>query len=241
MSDPALTQGVPSEPGPPFQTLVELEKMARLLAMMLDAGRSVISDHQTLFDDPEKGDKGFTPEAFERQLLETFRSRAGTDLDESRSARIPTGAKAVLKVLVAASKLVVAEAQSEINRQGVGHKGFVPAVFGARTASRFTALTGIRLKQTALAPRNPSNAPDSFEEAVLREFADPSYPREKVISEITATSGALRLMLPLYATRKCLDCHGEPKGEPDRTGHPREGFQLGQSAGAISVFIPVRK
>jgi len=47
----------------------------------------------------------------------------------------------------------------------------------------------------------------------------------------------VRLMYPLYMTRQCLDCHGEPKGEPDKTGYPREGLRLGQNAGAISVAI----
>jgi hypothetical protein len=67
-------------------------------------------------------------------------------------------------------------------------------------------------------------------------FAAPDYPREKTISEATAKSG-LRLMYPLYMTRQCLDCHGEPKGALDKTGYPREGLRLGQNAGAISVVI----
>ena len=80
-----------------------------------------------------------------------------------------------------------------------------------------------------------------YDAAALRDFADPAYPREKTITEVTARSGALRLMFPLYATRHCLDCHGEPKGEIDKTGYPKEGLQLGHNAGAISVVIPVKK
>jgi general secretion pathway protein A len=60
-----------------------------------------------------------------------------------------------------------------------------------------------------------------------------------VISEVAAKSKSLRLMFPLYATRQCLNCHGEPKGELDKTGHQREGLHLGQNAGAISVVIPI--
>jgi general secretion pathway protein A len=99
----------------------------------------------------------------------------------------------------------------------------------------------VRLKQTAMTPRNRSNIPDSFERAALQEFADPSYPKEKVISEVTAASQSLRLMFPLYATRGCLDCHGEPKGERDKTGYAKEGLRLGQNAGAISVVIPAQR
>jgi general secretion pathway protein A len=48
-------------------------------------------------------------------------------------------------------------------------------------------------------------------------------------------------MFPLYMTRQCLACHGEPKGTLDKTGYPREGLKLGQNAGAISVVIPISR
>lgn len=239
--EPSLVSEKPSEPGPLLQTIIELENTARLLAILLDSGRYVINENQDLLDDPDKGEKGFSPEVFEQQLSEVFRSRSGVDLRDLNSARVPKGAKKLLHVLVAVSKQVVAEAQPTINRRGVGFKGFIPAVFGARVAGRFTEATGVRLKQTALVPRNPANVPDPFEKAALREFADPSYTREKVISEVTAKSKSLRLMFPLYTTRQCLDCHGEPKGELDKTGYPREGLHLGQNAGAISVVIPIQR
>jgi general secretion pathway protein A len=231
----------PPELGPSLQAIQETEETARLLAILLDSGRYVINENQDLFDDPDKEQKGFSPEVFERQLIEVFRSRSGIDLQELQSARLPQRAKEMLTVLVAVGKKVVAEAQPEINTKGVGFKGFIPAVFGVRVASRFTERTGVRLKQTALTPRNPLNAPDEFERSVLQEFADPSFPREKVISEVTAKSKSLRLMFPLYTTRQCLTCHGEPKGQLDKSGHMREGLRLGQNAGAISVVIPIQR
>ena len=97
------------------------------------------------------------------------------------------------------------------------------------------------MKQTALMPRNPANAPDPFELQALQSFAEPGYPHEKIISEVVAKSNAVRLMFPLYMTRQCLNCHGEPKGSLDRTGYPREGLRLGQNAGAISVILPINK
>ena len=170
-----------------------------------------------------------------------FRSRSGIDLADLKSTRIPATAKEWLRDLVILSKQVVAEAQPEISRPQIGSKGFIPAVYGARVATRFTKQTGVRMKQTALVPRNPENAPDSSERASLEIFADPNYPRERVISETSASSRTLRLMFPLYTTRQCLACHGEPKGTLDKTGYPREGLKLGQNAGAISVVIPLSK
>ena len=239
LTQPVSLPKQPPKMGPPLETIVETEQTARLLAILLDSGRYVINENQELFDDPIKGEKGFTPQVFEQQLTEVFRSRAGIDLQELPAGRLSRSTKDLLTTLVTVSKQVVAEAQSEINRKGKSFKGFIPAVFGGRVASRFSDITGVRLKQTALSPRNPANAPDLYEKSVLQVFADPSYPREKVISEVAAKSKSLRLMFPLYATRQCLNCHGEPKGELDKTGHQREGLHLGQNAGAISVVIPI--
>jgi general secretion pathway protein A len=197
---------------------------------------SVINENQALFDDPGKADKGFTPEVFERQLARMFRDRSGLDVADLDSARVPSSAKKWLKELLTVSKQVVKEAQADIN-QPAAHSALIPAVFGSRVAGRFTERTGVRLKQTALAPRNPANAPDAVERSALELFAAPDYPREKSISEATAKSGMFRLMYPLYMTRQCLDCHGEPKGTRDKMGYLREGLHLGQNAGAISVGI----
>ena len=239
-SEGACAKDHQPESGTPLQTILEVETTARLLAVMLDSGRNVINEHHVLFKEQQKTEKDFTPDMFERQLLDVFRSRSGTDLRDLESARIPVRAKKLLKELVVVSTEVVAEAQPEINGRDGGRQEFIPAIFGSRVSTRFTQRTHVRLKQTALAPRNPLNEPDAIERTALEAFADPSYPLEKVISEVTAKSGSLRLMFPLYTTRKCLDCHGDPKGELDRTGYPREGLKLGQNAGAISVMIPIR-
>lgn len=239
--DPVWVQEPTADSGPRFQSILEAERTARLLALLLDSGRTVISERAPLFEAPAQATAARAGAAeadeFEAQLTDLFRSRSGLDLHDLSAARVPSQAKELLKQLVAVSKQAVAEAQPA----GAGATGreFIPAVFGARVAARFAEATGVRLKQTSLAPRNPANAPDHFERTALQEFADPTYPREQVISEVTVESRSLRLMFPLYITRRCLDCHGEPKGQPDRMGYPREGLRLGQNAGAISVLIPL--
>lgn len=52
----------------------------RLLAILLDAGRVTVGANQPLINDQAKGDKGFTPEVFEKQLNEKFKERTGVDL-----------------------------------------------------------------------------------------------------------------------------------------------------------------
>jgi general secretion pathway protein A len=231
----------PPESGPPLLIVLEIETTARLLAILLDSGRAVINEHHARWEELDGRGTGLTPGLFEEQLVEVFRSRAGLDLRDLAAGRLPPDAKRLLPIMVATSKHVVAHFQSEITQRGAGFTGLIPAVFGSRVASRFSDETGVRLKQTSLVPRNPANSPDAFERATLEAFADPSHPREQAISEMTARSRALRLMYPLYTTRQCLACHGGPKGELDKTGYPREGLQLGQNAGAISVIIPLHK
>lgn len=239
--NPALSREVASDAGPPFHALLELETSAHLLAVLLDCGRAVINEHQDIADGPAAHSTPMTAATFERLLIEEFRSRTGLDLRALHESRVPDKAKRWLPVMLAASKQVMADYESGLKAARGDHPALIPAVFGSRVAARFTDLTGVRLKQTSLMPRNPSNAPDSFERAMLMAFADPSHPREQPISEVTTQSRSLRLMYPLYTTRQCLTCHGEPRGELDRTGHPREGLQLGQNAGAISIVIPLSK
>jgi general secretion pathway protein A len=217
----------------------EARRTAQLLALLLDSGRVVIDRNQSLIDDSHKGAKGFTAEVFERQLKTEFKTRSGVDLNDFSTAHLPIGTEGLLLALVRASKEVVNDAQFVINQRGIGYKNFIPATFGSQAARRFSAGSPVRLKQTALSPRNPKNEPDPYEEAVLRQFAaapgnsDPS-------SELADGSRTLRLLIPIYYEAECMGCHGEPKGVEDISGYPKEGRHVGELAGAISVTIPLQ-
>ena len=39
------------------------------------------------------------------------------------------------------------------------------------------------------------------------------------------------------AAPSCLSCHGEPKGELDITGYPKEGAHEGDLGGIISITL----
>jgi hypothetical protein len=219
----------------------EAIETGRLLAILLDSGRVVVGANQALINDPDKGDKGFTPEAFEKQLTEKFKERAKVDLSKLKDEKVPHMAKELLPQLVDVSKKTVADYQPVINKQGVGFKGFIPATFGTQAAAKFTAKSGIYLKQTTLDGflRNPKNKADEFEAGVLKKFADPSYPRqgEKIVSEQVDGGKTTRVMLPLFYGKGCLNCHGEPKGEKDISGYMKEGAKEGDLGGAISVKL----
>lgn len=217
---------------------MEARRTAQLLAVLLDAGRVVIDRNQTLIDDPRRGAKGFTADVFEKQLRHEFKTRSGVDLSDVKTAQLSPGTEGLLLALMQASKEVINDAQFVINQRGIGYKNFIPATFGSQAARRFSAGSAVRLKQTSLSPRNPKNEPDSYEQAVLRQFAAASGVSDPS-SELTDGGRTLRLLVPIYYEAECMGCHGEPKGEEDISGYPREGRHLGELAGAISVTIPL--
>lgn len=222
----------------------DLVESGRLLAILLDAGRGTVAANQPLINDAAKGDKGFTADVFEKELIEKFKGRSGVDLGHLKAAAVPETAKTLLPELVAASKKTVAANQEKINQKGVAYKGFTPAHFGTQAAAEFSAKTGIYLKQTTQDGllRNPKNKADAFEVGLLGKLAEASYPRQgdKAMSETVDGGKAVRVLLPLYYGKGCLGCHGAPKGETDVSGYKKEGAQEGDLGGAISIKLPVK-
>jgi len=214
----------------------ETERTAELLATLLDAGRVVIERNQPLINDSRRGDKGFSPDVFERLVLDEFFHQAQIDLKTSSSS-LPPHANDLLMRLLLASKEVVADAQFVINQRGIGYKNFIPATFGSQAARKFSKQSEVTIKQTTLDPRNLQNAPDAYEEMVLRRLARQPASTSAIIEWLNGGQ-LLRAMMPIYYSEDCLTCHGSPKGILDISGYPREGAQVGELAGAISIQIP---
>lgn len=210
-------------------------KTADLLIKLLKTGRSVISDNQALINDPTKGDKGFTHQYLETQIIERYKVRTGIDLTKM----VETPRAKLLLLLLESQKEVVQLFQPVINFKGLGFKGVLPAKFARMSGERFYQKTGIKLRLTSLDYRFPGNAPDDFEAEVLRLFGDPRYPKGKDFKKMAkmADQRVLRVMSPEYAKTSCLKCHGTPKGEKDITGGKKEGWHEGDLGGAISVVI----
>ncbi|MBH0209475.1 MAG: DUF3365 domain-containing protein [Nitrospira sp.] len=215
----------------------EHEHTAQLLTNLLNAGRVVVEQNQTLINDPSRGDKEFTPEVFERLLREEFFQQTHIDLKHPPSS-LPSLAKELLAALLLASKEVVGDAQFVINQRGIGYKNFIPATFGSQTARKFSNRSHVTIKQTTLNPRNLKNTPDPYEEAVLNRLARQTAVTAPTV-EWVDDGRLLRTVMPIYYSDDCLTCHGSPKGILDISGYPREGAQAGDLAGAISIQIPV--
>ncbi|MFO0773429.1 MAG: DUF3365 domain-containing protein [Nitrospiraceae bacterium] len=239
-----LSVAVMTTPASPVAAVdrAEGEETARLLAKLLSAGRIVIDHHQALIDDASKGEKGFTPAVFEQQIVEQYKLMTGIDLHNLQKsvagAPIPALARELLPAFLEASKSVVHDAQLVINQRGIGYKNFIPATYGSQAARRFSQQSHVRLKQTALQARNPKNEPDDYEASVLQWLS--GRPRaEAYVSELTDRGQTLRVVMPIYYEPECLKCHGEPKGDLDIAGYPKEGHHEGDLAGAITVNVPL--
>lgn len=230
--------------GPASGSVDDATETARLLAILLDTGRVTVADYQDVINDPARGDKGFTPDVFERRLSEQFRLRTGFSLAQVDKEPVPDMARPLLIQLVEESKKTIASYQPVINISGIRYKGLIPATFGTETASRFHSRSGVYLKQTApqLFIRNPKNAPDSYETEAFARMAtlSPGSKPDLVQSEVVDQGQTVRVMLPLYYGKACLSCHGEPKGQRDISGYIREGAKEGEIGGAISVRIPIK-
>lgn len=217
----------------------ETEKTAQHLATLLNVGRLIVERNQTLINDPRMGDKGFTPEVFEHEVVDEFMRQTTIDLKQLPS-HLFSLAKELLPMLLQSSKEVVADVQFVINQRGIGFKNFVPATFGSQAARKFSNRSHVKIKQTALNPRNLKNTPDAYEENVLKRLATQPAVNTS-ITEWIDNGTTLRSVTPLYYSQDCLACHGKPRGILDISGYPREGAQEGDLAGAISIQIPVNK
>lgn len=214
----------------------ETERTAELLGTFLNAGRAIVERNQLLINDPRRGNKEFTPAVFEQQVLDEFFHQTHIDLRTS-PVSVPAATKELLTLLLLASKDVVADAQFVINQRGIGYKNFVPATFGSQAARKFSKRSKVTIRQTTLDPRNLQNAPDPYEEAALKRLTTAPVSTTPIVEWLDGGT-LLRTLMPIYYSEDCLTCHGDPKGILDISGYPREGAQVGELAGAISIQIP---
>ncbi len=212
------------------------ERSAHYLTTLLNVGRLIVERHQALINDPQKGDKGFTPDVFEQEVIEEFFRQTSIDLKRP-PAHLPDLAKELLPILLESGKHVVADAQLVINQRGIGYKNFIPATYGSQASRKFSSRSPVKMKQTTLNPRNLKNTPDAYEERVLKQLATQSASAGPV-AEWVDGGKTLRVLKPIYYSQDCLACHGSPQGILDISGYPREGAREGDLAGAISVQIP---
>ncbi len=151
---------------------------------------------------------------------------------------------AVIAQEMVAVRAVAARNQNLINTDSKGNfefKHLNPAVWGRQVATLFNQQTDYVLKQTRVHPRAPENAPDQTETTLLQRLAQDRSLKEAWIEEVQGGAHIFRYMVPLTIEPSCLPCHGEPAGELDVSGRPKEGLKVGDFGGAISVTVSMHR
>jgi len=108
----------------------------------------------------------------------------------------------------------------------------------------FKAIAGSEARVRVTAPpdlvRNRKARPDPWERMVIEtRLLASDWPKGQPYTDVVEFEGrsAFRMLLPEYYGESCLACHGEPKGETDLTGYPKEGGKAGDLGGVISIVI----
>ncbi len=211
------------------------EDTAKEMAALFSSGRAVISDNQDQINNADLGDKGLTGDVVVAKAKEKYKEKMGKDVDANDPYQ-----KAILEAIGDVMK----DAQPVINEKGKGFKGFLPAVFAGQVATKASEkLSGkavIKLTAPKELVRNRKNRPDDWESKAIEEtFKKAGYEKGKAFSEATTVDGknAFRFIQPEYYKQSCLSCHGGPKGETDISGGKKEGANLDDLGGAVSVTI----
>ncbi|MEQ1438536.1 DUF3365 domain-containing protein [Fontimonas sp. SYSU GA230001] len=115
-------------------------------------------------------------------------------------------------------------------------------------AARLSAESGAGVGRTALRLRNPANAPDAAERAVLEEFAaQRQHAADAPAQEdfARAADGSARYMRVIVTQPPCLACHGATLADAVRSAlaqqYPQDqatGFAVGDLRGAFVIRWP---
>lgn len=118
-------------------------------------------------------------------------------------------------------------------------KGVYCSVAGKAIAKRFTRDSeGYVIRYVREDPRSSTDVPDEFEAEALARFEEGVATEHYAVSDMDGQP-VFRYASQLVLKRNCLQCHGEPAGEPDVTGFLKEGMSEGDLAGCVSMVIPL--
>ena len=142
--------------------------------------------------------------------------------------------------------------QHTINNTTTGvyeFKGLHCAIVGKSVGAIFSAGNNYSIRYTNFEPRRAQDKPDAFETEALALFNEQKDTQEffRIVSDdpaevdraqTSADNGAAQFR---YVQALRVKCHGEPAGEIDVTGFPKEGWTLDSVGGAISIVIPLEQ
>jgi hypothetical protein len=218
----------------------EEAQIAKSLATMLRAGRTVVSQNQARINDPALADKGLDGKTVLEAAVKIYKESGVDPLSIDANSRHGKLIRMQMDSIVE----VIDAHQQTINRPGVGFKGFIPAVFGRLVNEAFgRRATGIAEMKVTAPPqlmRNAKAKPDEWENEVIKDkLLSATWQKGQFFTAVAQSNGrtAYRTAAPEYYGSSCLTCHGSPKGEIDITGYAKEGGSEGDLGGVISITL----
>ena len=119
-------------------------------------------------------------------------------------------------------------------------------------ANTYSVRNGWEVGRTSLKLRNPNNAPDDWERAVLEDFEERKLagedPMQMEYHEVVQQNGGseLRYMKAIPVSKPCLACHGETPDSIVKTRieklYPHDqalGYKEGDIRGAFTITQPL--
>lgn len=119
-------------------------------------------------------------------------------------------------------------------------------------ANTYSVRNGWEVGRTSLKLRNPNNAPDDWERAVLEDFEERKLagedPKKMEYHEVVQQNGGseLRYMKAIPTSKPCLACHGEAPDSIVKTRieklYPHDqalGYKEGDIRGAFTITQPL--
>ena len=131
--------------------------------------------------------------------------------------------------------------QTRINTDADGSynfKGLHCSIVGTSVGALFTDRTEYIIRYVSDTPRNERNRADEFEGQAIEAFRNNKSLRNYSSFGTMNQKEYYRYTVPLKMTASCAECHGNPYGEIDVTGFPKEGLQDSDLVGVASISIP---
>ncbi len=211
-----------------------------------DAITKVLEENQGLINDGGEKNRRLKPKKLLKSALKLYKTLKKHTEEEIAESTDSNDIGYSLAALLSAGRIAIAKSQKHINKEAddsIKLKKFIPAVFGLQVGKKMLELTGVGLKQTTIGKngfgaRNTYNKPDAWENVALEKFSTEGWEKNKGIGEKDGDS--FRYIKPIYIKSGCLGCHGEVKGEKGPYGSNKEGYEVGDVRGAISVKIPLK-
>lgn len=166
-----------------------------------------------------------------------------TDAEEARAREVGSEAAVTLQSTLA-PRLMAA-----MQEGGPAHAVEFCAGAAEMLTDSASRAAGFEVKRTSSRVRNPANAPDRWEEEVLRRFEALAEAGDSLPPGVTqaVSEDEMRFYAPMRVGEVCVRCHGEPDElAPGVTEllaeeYPEDratGYAMGDFRGVIRVSIP---